>query len=133
RVTKNRVNAWSSKIAVTVNNCIVPTRGENEETNIDQTPSESIDQLNIFQIKVYPNPNTGFFTIALNMSIIKQEKVKMRITNIVGQEIYTKEFFVNDDYLKENVELDGSLPTGIYTLQVMIGNKVENTTVVLSK
>lgn len=133
RVTKNGVNAWSSKITVTVNNCIVPTRGDNEETNIDQTPSESNDQLNIFQIKVYPNPNTGFFTIALNMSIIKQEKVKMRITNIVGQEIYTKEFFVNDDYLKENVELDGSLPTGIYTLQVMIGNKVENTTVVLSK
>ena len=133
RVTQGGIKKWSALVSVTENNCIESARDTNEGTDTTQTALNLSDPLNAFQIKVYPNPNTGLFTIALNMSIIKQEKVKMRIMNIVWQEIYNKEFFANDQYIKESVELDGSLPTGIYTLQVVIGNIVENTTVVLSK
>ncbi len=133
RVTLAGVNAWSSQLTVTVNACRESETNLNEDTNQVQTISELQDSINRFQMKVYPNPNTGHFTIELNMSLIKEEKVKMRIVNILGQEIYNKEFFVSAENIKENVELDKSLPTGIYTLQVIIGNEIENTSLVLAR
>ncbi len=69
----------------------------------------------------------------LNMATSGGEKIKMRIVNLLGQEIYNKEFVASDSTLKEIVELDSALPTGIYTLQVIIGSKVESTNIVLAR
>jgi hypothetical protein len=129
QITQAGVNAWSSLVTVIVNVCRELETTQNVEINADQL-SDSVKTL---QMKIYPNPNTGLFTIELNMPSIKEEKVKMRVVNILGQEVYNKEYSIKDNYIKEIVELDKSLPVGIYTLQVLIGNKVENTSVVLSK
>ena len=84
-------------------------------------------------MNIFPNPNTGLFTIVLNISLITGENVKMKIVNILGQEVYNKEYEIKDKNFKEIVELDKSLPTGIYTLQVIIGDKIENTSMILSR
>lgn len=132
RVTLNGVNAWSSQLSVTVNSC-----KENSDTASQTETLTSIappaDSSGTFQMKVFPNPNSGLFTIEINTPASNAEKVKLRIVNILGQEVYNKEFTANSNYIKETVELDNSLNTGVYTLQIMIGNKVENTNIVLSK
>jgi glucose/arabinose dehydrogenase len=129
RVTQASVNAWSAIVTVYTDPCM------NKKQDAVQDVSASIlpDASNDFQMKVFPNPNNGFFTIVLNMATFQDEKIKMKIVNVLGQEIYNKEYTANSDFLTEVVELDKSLPTGIYTLQVMIGNKVENTSVLLTK
>ncbi len=125
-------NSWSSLLTVTVNTC----KESADSTKIPiltGTDIVSSDLSNKYQMKVFPNPNTGLFTITLNMQLSDQEKVKMRIVNILGQEVFNSQYFVKDNYIKENVELDRSLPTGVYTLQVFIGNVVESTSMVLSR
>ena len=133
QVTQAGLNAWSALVTVTVNACRESHGNSNEELNALAAISETTGPSPIFQMQVFPNPNTGLFTILLNMPLTKEEKVKMRIVNLLGQEVFNKEYVTKDNYIKEVVELDKSLPSGIYTLQVMIGNKVENTSVILSR
>ncbi|HEY0029875.1 MAG TPA: PQQ-dependent sugar dehydrogenase [Bacteroidia bacterium] len=134
RVTQSGVHAWSSLVTVDVT-CREGEEESDEELNEDPLLSEiKIEEPEGgFQMKVYPNPNNGLFTIGFNMPAAADAKIKIRIINLLGQEVYTKELIAKDEYIKETVELDPSLPTGIYTLQVMIGTKVENTSVVLSR
>lgn len=136
RVSQNGANAWSALVSVIVQQCHTPDDAGNEDTFADnelksytpETPSTGP-----FQMKVYPNPTTGLFSIVLNMATTDQEKIRMRMVNMLGQEVYTKETVANSNYLKETVELDGTLPPGLYTLQIIIGGQVESTSVVLSK
>jgi hypothetical protein len=134
KVTQNGSSAWSALETVTVQPC--QGIDENSEEGTDgQLKDYAISPASSepFQMKVYPNPTTGLFSIVLNMATTEQEKVKMKIVNMLGQEVYNKEIVANSSYLKETVELDGSLPPGIYTLQISVGNIVESTSVVLSK
>ncbi len=135
RVSQNGINAWSALVAVTVQQCFGLIDNGNEESDGGQL-EKSTDVPDVseqFQIKVYPNPTTGQFSIAISMAIAEQQKVELKILNILGQEVYKKETITNSNYLKENVELDGSLAPGIYTLQTIIGNIAESTAIVLSK
>ena len=132
QVTQAGISVWSALVTVTINVCKELDVSQTEETN-NQTVSSLSDSTNTFQMSVYPNPNTGLFTIQLNMVINQEERVNMRIVNLLGQEIYNKEYVIRDKYIKETVELDKSLPTGIYTLQMIVGNKMENTNIILSR
>jgi hypothetical protein len=131
RVTQSSVNAWSSQLAVTVNTC------REDSLNNESDPALAIftptDSTGNFQMKIFPNPNSGLFTITVNMPSIRDQKIKLRIVNVLGQEVYSREFISESDQVNEKVELDNSLKTGIYTLQLMIGKKMENTSIVLAK
>jgi hypothetical protein len=104
-----------------------------DNSKITIVASENSETPGIFQMKVFPNPNNGMFTIEVNMPAVTQEQVKLKIINVLGQEVFTKEFTVNNDYIKEVIELDSSLKTGIYTLQLTVGSKSKSTSIVLSK
>lgn len=136
RVTQNGANAWSALVNVTVQQCMAQDDDTDEDlSNDNQLKDYTIASTTTepFQMKVYPNPTTGLFSIALNMATTDTEKIKMKMINMLGQEVYSKETIASSNYLKETVELDGSLPAGVYTLQIMIGSQVESTSVVLSK
>lgn len=136
RVTQNGVNAWSSLVSVSIQQCMAQDESGNDDSgDLDQLKDYTLAPATTepFQMKVYPNPTTGLFSIVLNMATTDLEKIKIKMVNMLGQEVYTHETVANSNYLKETVELDGSLPPGIYTLQIMIGNQVESTSVVLSK
>ncbi|HEY6162945.1 MAG TPA: PQQ-dependent sugar dehydrogenase [Bacteroidia bacterium] len=125
QITQNAQNAWSALVQVTVDPC----------READSTALQTVTGIdsNSFIMKVYPNPNNGHFMIELNMPEANDEKVKISMVNMIGQVIYTREFLAHDNFIKETVEMSEALQSGVYTLQVMIGNKVENTNVVLSK
>ncbi|MFL5764265.1 MAG: PQQ-dependent sugar dehydrogenase [Bacteroidia bacterium] len=133
RVTQSGTSAWSSLVTVDV------TCREGEELgdgSPDSGPAATISDAETngsFEMKVFPNPTNGAFTIGLNMPAGNEQKVQIRIVNLLGQQIYLKEIAATNQTIRESVDLDPSLPTGIYTLQVTVGTKVENTTVVLSR
>jgi hypothetical protein len=70
-------------------------------------------------ISVYPNPNTGMFTV--NSNLPAQEKVRMSITNILGQEIEV----VHNGILGQNsFRVDMSTqPAGVYLLNIVTNNQ----------
>ena len=84
-------------------------------------------------LKVFPNPNNGNFTIALKMAMQQASKIKVIIADGLGHTIYNKEFVSGNEYLEEIIELDKSLPEGVYSLQTIIGNKVEKIHLMLLK
>ncbi|MDQ3047964.1 MAG: T9SS type A sorting domain-containing protein, partial [Bacteroidota bacterium] len=142
QITQAGANAWSALVNVQVLTCSVPPPSDSTESVSTDPETEDPDRIMSaesktdsagFQMKVFPNPTSGLFTIVLNMASAGQEKVSIKIVNLLGQPVYTKEISGNNQEIKETVELDQSLATGFYTLQVTIGSKVENTTVVLSR
>ncbi|MES2284142.1 MAG: Ig-like domain-containing protein [Bacteroidota bacterium] len=82
-------------------------------------------------LKVYPNPNTGHFTIVVCMAASELAKIQLVMMNNLGQVVYHKEVITQMACINETVEIDRSIPSGVYTLKVIIGNKIENTNVVL--
>jgi hypothetical protein len=81
---------------------------------------------------VYPNPNTGLFTVEVCQKEIN-EKAQIEVTNSVGQLVYSKTPQVMDGCIKEIIELDISLPDGIYFLHLKIGKKDQMTKMMLMK
>ncbi len=77
-----------------------------------------------FNLSIYPNPNTGTFTISLNEKY--SEKIKVTISNVLGETVYstTQE---NDTtvYLT-------SLPNGIYFLKAEAG-KIFNQRIIINR
>ena len=108
--------------------------GEYPDQEIDTTiivtdePSKADET---YVLKVFPNPNNGIFTIALNMAIQQGSKIKVIVMDGLGHMVYDKEFVSGSEYIEENIELDKSLAQGVYHLQIIIGNKVEKTNVML--
>lgn len=133
QITQAGVNAWSELITITVNGCREMDTALTEVPDPLQAISNSLDLPDEFRMNIYPNPNTGLFTIELNMAISQEEKVKIRIVNVLGQEVYNKEYLIKDNYFKETLELDKALPSGIYTLQIVNDNIVENTNIMLAR
>ena len=127
-------NHWSQGGA-TAQNFLVT---DNDQTHTAFYVSEgpvgvNEDGADSFQIRVYPNPTYGKFIVVLNMSGHMGEKIKISIRNILGQEIYNKEVISSNMQVREKIELDPALPTGIYTLQVMFAGKMKKTSIVLSR
>ncbi|NVO01902.1 MAG: T9SS type A sorting domain-containing protein [Bacteroidetes bacterium] len=73
--------------------------------------------LNPSNIKVYPNPSKGKFTVKVETS--NSLSVDLSISNLVGQTVYTEDLTINGLFTKE-INLS-SLPKGIYFLKLEDG------------
>ncbi len=128
KVTQNGVNAWSSKLMVTVNNCTQQITGI--DTEIQSSASEQFEEG--IDMKVFPNPNTGLFTFNIKMPGVNSEKVIIRIVNLLGEQVYSQELAAAEE-ITQTIQLDGNLQSGVYSLQVVHGDKVESLNVVLAR
>ncbi len=68
------------------------------------------------ELKVYPNPNNGTFT--MNLVSDNKEQVFVTITNVVGQKV--KEFTATTN---NDVEIILDQPGGVYILSAVAGDK----------
>jgi hypothetical protein len=69
--------------------------------------------INIDSVNVFPNPNTGEFTVVCNKTIITGTLVTIEIYNSIGEKIYSS------NLINENTTIDlGKQPTGVYIYKV---------------
>jgi hypothetical protein len=66
-----------------------------------------------FQLKVYPNPSTGKFTISTGFAL---QRENIKLYNSIGQEMP-----VEFDYTNGSTSIHSNLPTGIYIFKVSRG------------
>lgn len=86
-------------------------------------------------VRIFPNPNSGLFTLEINMVHITEKVVdaKVEVINAIGQVVYYKLTSFNKGYINDHIELENSVQPGIYFLQVTIGDKMEKTRMMLSR
>jgi len=99
---------------------------ENIEVTVDSNQISFKDVTGISQVmpdqragfEIYPNPTSGNFTIALDVQGIKD--VKIRLCNIIGQEIFAIELNQFLGKYQKEINLNDH-PLGIYLLSGTIG------------
>ncbi|RYZ99757.1 MAG: DUF5011 domain-containing protein [Sphingobacteriaceae bacterium] len=80
-------------------------------------------------ISIYPNPNSGKFTVQADMP--KSEKLKFTVTNLLGQEVAV----ITDETMNENkfqVDLSNQ-PAGAYLLNITSAHHTTTKRIVISK
>ncbi|RVT75736.1 HYR domain-containing protein [Flavobacterium sufflavum] len=81
---------------------------------------------------LYPNPTTGSFTVEVcKNNVVKG--AKLQVVNTLGQIIYSKKAFKIEGCIKETIELSHTLPEGMYSLNLIIGENVETRKIILTK
>lgn len=78
-------------------------------------------------VNVFPNPNTGSFKIDVNLGSSNTEKISIELLNALGQVVYSKKQEAVKKSIIETITLSNTLPNGIYTIKVKVGNTVNNT------
>ena len=86
-----------------------------------------IDDNNLFEINIYPNPSTNFFNIELDMNQL--QKTNISITNLLGQEIYNKEILALGKFI-ETINLT-DYPKGLYNLTINSFEKTSDYRIIL--
>ena len=72
----------------------------------------------ITDISLMPNPNSGSFRVT-GLVDGQTGNVMMRITNVIGQCVYSGIAELNAGVLDQTINLDSNLPSGIYNLELL--------------
>lgn len=83
-------------------------------------------------LALYPNPSSGLISYEICKNNVREE-AKIEIKNSIGQIVYSKTPFKIDGCIKETIELNSDLPEGVYILNLIIGEIVENRKLILTK
>jgi xyloglucan-specific exo-beta-1,4-glucanase len=78
------------------------------------------------EIKIYPNPSPGIFTIKLDGSI-RNEVIRIEAYNQLGEKVYSSQTKLNEDQLDVNIS---SLPKGTYLLRFSNDNMIRTAKVI---
>ena len=70
---------------------------------------------------IYPNPNTGIFTVEIN--IVSAGKSDLIITNLIGQQVHVVKNIQLNEGVNAVVVKDASLPKGNYMLSIVKNGK----------
>ena len=69
-------------------------------------------------VNVIPNPTNGTFTIKGNLGVTVDEDVRLIITDMLGQVVYSNSVTAKKGVIEQSVTLSGSLANGMYLLDV---------------
>jgi hypothetical protein len=82
-------------------------------------------------LSLYPNPNTGSFT--LEGTINKGKAIPITIVNVTGQQIYSETAVADNGKLNKEIQLPGSLANGVYLLRMHTDTGTETIRFVLER
>ena len=71
-----------------------------------------------FDVKIFPNPNKGVFTLKGNIGTATDETVTVEVTDVLGQVIYKNNVTAHNGVVNETVSLGGMLDNGMYMLNM---------------
>ncbi|MES2567927.1 MAG: PA14 domain-containing protein [Bacteroidota bacterium] len=118
---------WSAKVKVTANNCgklALPDSAFTDQKIVEDN----------FKMNVFPNPTTGLFTFDFGMDEIGDAIMEITVVDAVsGKNVYNLPPERVNGRVKKNMELPNNLVTGVYILQIQIGEKVESIKLILSR
>ncbi|HIP47607.1 MAG TPA: T9SS type A sorting domain-containing protein [Lutibacter sp.] len=108
-----------------VNPCGTYSYGETEDYKIFVYDPLSINESDLANINVYPNPNEGTFTVDLR---------KLNTTNDVNVELYTisGQLIHQSKALKPLFEINTNEKSGVYFLRLTSGTQVMTKKVIIS-
>jgi len=72
-------------------------------------------------LAVYPNPNSGIFTLAFELS--QSSDVRLSVADILGQQVYQNTLTDFSGFYKENIRIEQA-NTGLYIMQIQVGSHV---------
>lgn len=87
------------------------------------TESVSINDGLLGQFNLFPNPNTGTFSLEVRNA--ESKNAVMTVTNVQGQVVYTENLDFTSGSLSKNVDL-GALANGLYIVNIASEGKVSN-------
>ena len=82
----------------------------------------SVDAPSIFGVAIYPNPFNETLNVAIN-STISNQNCEVKIINISGLELLTKNFTTNNKQFVFEMNEVKSLNSGIYFIRIVVGEK----------
>ena len=80
----------------------------------------SVD-INNFSCTIYPNPNTGTFTLT-GTWIAGDNTATIEVIDLLGQVVYNKNITINNGKIDEEVYLGSNLSAGMYMLRINSAN-----------
>lgn len=75
-------------------------------------------------LELYPNPNTGSFV--LKGDVYNNREIELEIVNAVGQKVYEQKVFPNNSSVNESLNLNSTIPNGVYMLYLKNGPDIQN-------
>ncbi|MCZ2247356.1 MAG: T9SS type A sorting domain-containing protein, partial [Bacteroidia bacterium] len=88
------------------------------------------EQISIFDVNVYPNPNNGLFVIAIETG--STENIQLGVYNSIGELIWEKE--LESVHGKQQIQVPiAHVSQGIYHLRARTNNKVINKKLIINK
>jgi uncharacterized protein YjdB len=75
-----------------------------------------------YNVNIVPNPNNGTFTVKGSLGVTTDETVKLQLTDMLGQVVYTAVVKATNGQIDHSISLNGSLANGMYLLGVSSGS-----------
>jgi hypothetical protein len=91
-------------------------RSSLQSSNGCSSPLSILENKTFSDLSIYPNPNTGIFTLEFHIS--NSTKINLKIIDMIGQEIFNEGSIgeIQGDF-KKQIRV-GDVPKGIYMLQI---------------
>lgn len=128
--------AWSAPVTISVNNCHGQEALFEEPDSLHmayEASLQSAGSMDTTHVNVYPNPGTGTYNMEICLQDAGVKTLKINVANSLGQVVYAKDAQQIEGCIREKLELENSLPGGVYLLQVSVGDKTETTKIVLRR
>lgn len=74
--------------------------------------------------QIFPNPNSGVFTVKLQVAEVENAAATVEVINAIGQKIYSEQAMVNDGVLLHELNLQAN--DGIYFVQITVKGSMYN-------
>jgi len=117
--TKQNPNHTYTALGQSYNVCLTATNANGSDNfcnSVAVATTSILDYSETFELGVFPNPNTGIFTI--KFSAAEEENMVLKITDNLGQEIYSEKLGQLVGSYEKQLDLK-EYPAGIYNLQFL--------------